>query len=65
MYNDFCKQCVGGKTQDHIDEIKECEDRKCPFFEYRRTLLDWQIRRKELKRRLFIQERMKEYRSIL
>lgn len=27
----FCKECVGGKSQ----EIETCSDTKCPFYKYR------------------------------
>lgn len=30
-YNDFCKYCVGNELRD----IRECDDRACPFFQFR------------------------------
>jgi len=35
-YNSFCYYCVGGKIKD----IRECEDRDCPFHPYRRGGLE-------------------------
>ena len=33
---DFCLYCVGNK----VKEIRECDDRNCPFFPYRRGGLE-------------------------
>lgn len=30
-YNSFCYYCVGGKVKD----IRECEDKACPFYPFR------------------------------
>ena len=35
-YNSFCYYCVGGKVKD----IRECDDRSCPFFPFRRGGLE-------------------------
>lgn len=35
-WNDFCLYCTGNKVKD----IRECEDRSCPFYPYRRGGLE-------------------------
>ena len=42
--NIFCtKDCAGGDIQ----EVKECDDVYCPFYQFRYMSLDWQNRRKK------------------
>ncbi len=38
-YNDFCLYCTGNKVKD----IRECEDRACPFFSFRRGGLEPEV----------------------
>lgn len=38
-YADFCKYCTGN----NIKEIRECTDRDCPFFPFRRGGLEKQV----------------------
>lgn len=38
-WNDFCLYCVGSK----VKEIRECEDRSCPFHPFRRGGLERQV----------------------
>ena len=40
--NDFCRYCTGCDVQ----EIRECDDKNCPFHPFRKTNLEWQDRRK-------------------
>ena len=40
-YNDFCQEC----TANDVKEIKECDDKYCPFYECRRYNLDYQNER--------------------
>jgi hypothetical protein len=40
--NDFCRECCGGDKE----EVKNCDDKNCPFYRDRRTNLDWQNKRK-------------------
>ena len=43
--NPFCIECVSDQhtvTDEVRDEIRECEDRNCPFYPYRRITLTWQ-----------------------
>lgn len=35
-YNSFCKYCTGNKVKD----IRECVDRDCPFYPFRRGGLE-------------------------
>ena len=35
-YNSFCVYCVGNKIQ----EIRECDDRACPVYQFRRGGLE-------------------------
>jgi len=38
-YNDFCLYCTGNKVRD----IRECEDRDCPFYQFRRGGLEPEV----------------------
>ena len=38
-YNSFCVYCVGNKIQ----EIRECDDRACPFYPFRRGGLEPEV----------------------
>ncbi len=38
-WNDFCMYCCGNKVRD----IRECEDRACPFYPFRRGGLERQV----------------------
>jgi hypothetical protein len=38
-WNDFCCYCTGNR----IKEIRECIDRNCPFFPFRRGGLEEQV----------------------
>lgn len=38
-YNDFCRYCTGNKTKD----IRECIDRDCPFYPFRRGGLEPEV----------------------
>lgn len=35
-WNDFCKYCTGNKVKD----IRECDDKACPFYPFRRGGLE-------------------------
>lgn len=38
-WNDFCCYCVGNK----VKEIRECLDRACPFYPFRRGGLEAEV----------------------
>ena len=38
-WNDFCLYCTGNKVKD----IRECDDRNCPFFPFRRGGLEAEV----------------------
>ena len=38
-YNSFCVYCAGNKVRD----IRECEDRDCPFYPFRRGGLEPEV----------------------
>lgn len=38
-WNDFCKYCTGNKVKD----IRECDDKACPFFPFRRGGLEPEV----------------------
>lgn len=38
--NSFCLYCVGGKKRRHRKEIKNCEDKDCPFYTNRFANID-------------------------
>lgn len=38
-YNSFCCYCTGNKIKD----IRECEDRACPFYPFRRGGLEPEV----------------------
>ncbi|KKN73126.1 hypothetical protein LCGC14_0404350 [marine sediment metagenome] len=38
-WNDFCLYCVGNKVKD----IRECEDRACPFYSFRHGGLEPEV----------------------
>lgn len=38
-YNSFCKYCTGNKVKD----IRECTDRSCPFYPFRRGGLEKEV----------------------
>ena len=38
-YNDFCKYCTGSKVRD----IRECDDKECPFYPFRRGGLEKEV----------------------
>lgn len=38
-WNNFCLYCVGNKAK----EIRECTDRNCPFYPYRRGGLEPEV----------------------
>ena len=38
-YNDFCLYCTGNKRKD----IRECEDRNCPFYPFKRGGLEREV----------------------
>lgn len=40
-YNDFCRYCCGNK----VKEIRECTDKFCPFFPFRRGGLEKDVER--------------------
>jgi hypothetical protein len=40
MLNKFCLECVGGYK--NRQEVFACNDRKCPFYRFRRYNLEWQ-----------------------
>ena len=44
--NSFCEYCTGHNKR----EIKECDDRYCPFHPFRFADMDWQIKKQEQKR---------------
>ena len=41
-WNDFCVYCTGNK----VKEIRECDDRNCPFFPFRRGGLEKEVEAK-------------------
>jgi hypothetical protein len=43
MINSFCQSCTAG----NIEEIKNCQDRNCPFYKYRRSNMKWQKRKRK------------------
>lgn len=40
-WNDFCLYCTGNKLKD----IRECDDRSCPFYPFRRGGLEREVER--------------------
>lgn len=38
-WNNFCKYCTGNRVKD----IRECDDRSCPFYPFRRGGLEKQV----------------------
>lgn len=42
--NPFCEYCNDdGRPRDEVrQDVRECEDRNCPFYPYRRITLTWQ-----------------------
>ena len=38
-WNDFCLYCCGNKVKD----IRECDDRACPFYPFRRGGLEKEV----------------------
>ena len=40
-YNDFCRYCVGNK----VKEIREWDDKVCPFYPFRRGGLEKDVER--------------------
>ena len=38
-WNDFCLYCTGNKVRD----IRECDDRACPFYPFRRGGLEKEV----------------------
>lgn len=45
--NSFCKEC----TNNDKKEIRECDDKKCPFWTERFADLQWQIERRKNERK--------------
>ncbi len=45
--NSFCIECIGkGIIKDRVQEIKECDDKCCPFYPERYANLPYQESRK-------------------
>lgn len=41
--NDFCIECIGtGITKERVQEIKDCDDKNCPFYQERYANMEWQ-----------------------
>ncbi len=40
-YNSFCKYCVGN----NVREIRECTDKACPFYPFRKGGLEKEVER--------------------